>query len=134
MALNPHVSTALRNSMLDAVSSQFNSGYLRIYAGTQPANANTAMSGETLLAELIFNATGFAAASGGQMVANAITADSSANNTGTASFYRCFASDGTTALIDGSVGTSTADMVINTTSIVAGATISTNNFTIAIPA
>lgn len=134
MALNPHMALALRNTALDSIDSNFNSGKLRIYSGTQPATPDTALSGNTLLAELTFNATAFGAASGGVITANAITSDSSADATGTAAFFRCFASDGTTALLDGSVGTATTDMTINTVSIVSGATVSCSAFTITLSA
>lgn len=134
MALNPHMALALRNTALDSIDANFNSGKLRIYSGTQPATPDTALSGNTLLAELTFNATAFGSASGGVITANAITSDSSADATGTAAFFRCFASDGTTALLDGTVGTATTDMTINTVSIVSGATVSCSAFTITLSA
>ena len=63
------------------------------------------MSTQNILAELRFGATAFGASLAGVATANAITADSSANATGTATWFRVFKSDGTTALWDGSVGT-----------------------------
>ena len=99
MALNDHFSAAARNAALNAMFDLLNTGYLRIYSGTQPANVAAAITG-TLLAELTFGATAFAAASAGSKTANAITQDSSANATNTATHYRCFASDGTTAHAD----------------------------------
>ena len=92
-----------------------NTGWLRIYDGTQPANADTAVSTQNILAELRFGATAFGASVAGVATANAITADSSANATGTATWFRVFKSDGTTALWDGSVGTAAANhMDLNT--------------------
>lgn len=126
-------SLAQRNAMLDAIRASYNSGLIRIYSGTRPTDANTALSGNTLLAELTFGATAFPAASGGVLTANAITSDSSADATGTASFARLFQSDGTTALADVSVGTSGTEMIINTVSIVSGATVSCSSFTITNP-
>jgi hypothetical protein len=60
-----------------------------------------------------------AAASNGVLTLNAMTQDSSANNAGTASWFRFFASGGT-AVVDGDVGISGADLNLNTLSIVAG--------------
>jgi hypothetical protein len=40
-----------RDTELNALAPMYNSGYLRIYTGAQPANPETAASG-TLLAEL----------------------------------------------------------------------------------
>src|SRR5678816_2524319 len=102
------VAVAQRNRMLDALSVRCDNGYLRIYDGTRPANADAALSSNTLLAELRMNADAFPAASGGVLTANAITKDSSANAGGTPSFGRIFESDGTTVVEDVSVGTSGA--------------------------
>ncbi len=113
----------------DAVCALLNNGYLRIYDGTQAATADTAVGAQTLLAELRFNATAFGAASNGVATANAITQDSSANATGTASWFRALKSDGTTAVFDGSVGTSGCDLNLNTVSIVSGAAVAVSSFT-----
>lgn len=130
MAKNATWSVAARNAKLDAIRASFNTGYLRIYDGTQPAGPDTAVSTQVLLAELRFNATAFPAASGGVLTANAITSDSSANATGTASWFRCLQSDGTTALHDGTVGTASANAIVATTSIVTGAVVDCSAFTI----
>lgn len=129
MATNPKRSNAAVNAAADAVGDLLDNGYLRIYDGTQPATADTAVSTQTLLAELRFNATAFPAASAGVATANSFTADSSANATGTASWFRALKSDGTTVVFDGSVGTSSADLVLNSTAISSGAQVSVTAFT-----
>lgn len=121
---------AQRNSALDNILANLNNGYLRIYSGPRPATPDTALSGNTLLAELRFGTPAFPASSGGSATANAITQDSAADATGTAAFYRAFKADGTTAVIDGTVGTSGADMIINTTSIVANGIVSCSSFVV----
>lgn len=133
MALNTQLSNTGRNAALDALTALFNSGKLRIYDGSQPANANTALSGQTLLAELTFNATAFGAAASGVATANAITSDSSADATGTASWFRCVKSDGTTVLMDGTVGTSGANANFNSTAIQSGATVAITAMTLTVP-
>jgi two-component sensor histidine kinase len=133
MALNPKLSTARRNAMLDNCLANANSGILRIYDGTQPADADTAVSTQNILAELTMNATAFAAASGGSASANAISNDSSANNTGTATWFRLFKSDGTTAIMDGSAGTGTVNLVLNSAAISSGAIVSVTSFTVTFP-
>lgn len=127
MAKNTQISDTMINAEATAAAALFNSGYLRIYTGTQPANANTALSGNTLLATLRFNATAFTNANG-VLTANAITSDTNAAATGTAAFFRAFESDGTTVLMDGSVGTSGANMNIAATTINAGQTVSCSSF------
>jgi len=117
------ISTASKNLGLNAQFDVLNSGFLRIYSGTRPATPDTALSGNTLLAELTFGATAFAAATGGTKTANAIGSDTSADATGTATFFRAFKTDGTTAVVDGTVGTSGTDAIINSTSIVAATTV-----------
>lgn len=128
MPNNLKLSNNVVNPQADALSDLADNGYLRIYDGTQPATADTAITTQTLLAELRFNATAAPAASNGVLTFNAITQDSSANNTGTASWFRALASDGSTVLFDGAVGTSGSDMNIATTSIVAGAIVGVSSF------
>lgn len=134
MANNPHIAVARRNEALDAFLNNANSGKLRIYSGTQPANADTALSGNTLLAELTMNATAFGASASGVATANAITQDSAADATGTAAFFRLLESDGTTVVMDGSVGTTGADLNINSVAIQSGAAVSVTAFTVTFPA
>lgn len=124
MALNPKRANATVNTALDTQTALLNNGYLRIYDGTQAATADTAIGAQVLLAELRWNATAFGASVAGVATANAITADASANATGTATWFRALKSDGTTVVYDGSVGLSSADCIINTTAIVLAATVS----------
>lgn len=120
--------TGLRNARLDAITTfAGNSGKLRIYSGTQPATGGTAT---TLLAELTANATFAPAASGSVLTLNAIAQDASADATGTATWFRLLKSDGTTIVMDGTVGTSGADLNLNTTSIVVGGPVAVTSFTI----
>lgn len=120
--------TNCRNARLDAITTFIgNSGKLRIYDGTRPATGGTAT---TLLAELTFNATFAPAASGGVLTLNAITADASADATGTATWFRWLKSDGTTIVLDGNVGTSGSDLNLNTTSIVTAANVSVSSWTL----
>lgn len=122
-------STALINARLDAITTAVgNGGLLRIYSGTRPANPAAAITG-TLLAELTCG-TPFAGAASGVLTPNSVTQDSSANATGTATHFRVFQSDGTTAVIDGDVSTSASDLNLTTTSIVSGQPVSITSWTI----
>jgi hypothetical protein len=125
----PKLSNAAASAAADAVVDLLDNGYIRIYDGSKPATADTAVGAQTLLAELRWNATAFGAASNGVATANAITADSSANATGTASWFRALGSDGTTVYFDGDVGTSGADLNLNSTSIVSGVNVAISSFT-----
>lgn len=104
------------------------SAKLRIYSGTRPANVAAALTG-TLLAELICNATAFGTVSSGVLTAGAITSTTGAA-TGTATHFRLFKSDGTTACVDGDVATSGADLNLTNTSIASGQSVAVSSFAI----
>jgi len=129
MPLNTQLANATVNGQADNLSARLNNGYLRIYDGTQAATADTALGAQVLLAELRFSATAAPAASNGLITFNALTADSSANAAGTASWYRALGSDGTTVVMDGSVGTATSNLILNSVSITLGANVSVSAFT-----
>jgi hypothetical protein len=133
MANNLKTSIVSRNAELNALAALANSGYIRIYDGSQPSTPETAVSTQTLLAELRFGATAFGGASGGIITANSITDDSDINATGTASWFRVLESDGTTVLWDGSVGTSSADMILATVSLVQHAILQITSLTYTLP-
>src|SRR6185369_1740104 len=99
----------------------------------QPATADTAVTTQVLLAELRFNATSAPGAIAGVLTFNAFTPDSSANATGTATWFRALESDGTTPVMDGSVGTGTNDLVINSAAISAGAAVSVTSHSHTVP-
>lgn len=141
MALNPFFTDLAANAMCNALAALANGGKLKIYDGTQPADANTAITTQNLLATLTLNATAFGAAAGSGTApnrvsvatANAVTSDPSAIGTGTATWFRQYESDGSTALWDGSVGTSGADLNLSATGIVTTATVAVQSFTLTVP-
>lgn len=133
MANNLKTSIVARNVELNALGPLANSGLLRIYSGSQPASPETAIGAQTLLAELELNATAFGAAANGVITANAITDDDDADASGTAAWYRLVKSDGVTVLWDGSVGTSNADLVLNSVAIQQHARVSVTSFTYTLP-
>jgi hypothetical protein len=110
------VAVARRNEMGNAATDNLNSGKIRFYSGTRPANADTALSGNTLLAECTFGATAFGTMSAGVATANTITQDASADASGIPTFARLLESDGTTVWADVSVGKTggAEELLINT--------------------
>ena len=129
MANNLKLSNATVNGQADLASDYLDNGFLRIYDGTQPTNADTAIGAQVMLAELRFNATASGAAVAGVITLNAITEDSSANATGTATWFRALRADGTTVVFDGSVGLTSADMILNAVALIAGAAVQITSFT-----
>lgn len=129
MATNAKRANATAVAAVTAMGILLNNGYLRIYDGTQAATADTAIGAQVMLAELRFSATAFASYTNGVATANAITSATAAA-TGTATWFRALASNGTTVVYDGNVSTSGADLNLNTTSIVSGATVSVSALTL----
>lgn len=122
--------TTLRNTRLDAITTAIaaggGAGKIRIYDGTRPATGGSAT---TLLAELTCSAPAAGAASAGVLTFSAITADSSADASGTATWARIVTS-ANNAVLDCSVGTSGTDIVLNSTTITAGQQVSITSATI----
>lgn len=129
MALGMNVT--LRNNMLDEITARAGgSAILRIYSGSQPATGGTET---TILAQLTCNATFAPAASSGVLTLNSIASDTSANATGTATWFRIYQSDATTHVFDGTVSTvaaGTGDLQLDDTSIVLGGTVAISSATI----
>ena len=118
------------------------SGEIKIYSGTAPATADAAVTG-TLLAAINNGGAGtlFAEPSSNAIaIAGGETWSIAAVATGTASYFRYVikaTDDGllstTQVRIQGTVGTSGADMIIGNTAIVSGATQTIDTFTLTAP-
>ena len=140
MAADFVITNAVAKAMLDAFTTANDAGtaaVINIYSGTAPTDADAALSGNTLLAQLTMSGTSFPAAAdlapGARITANAITSDSSADATGTATFFRTLTQNAGTVTSQGTVGTASADLILNTTSITAGSTVSITSMTITLP-
>lgn len=131
------VPDAVRNAMVDAVVDRLDAGSgagtVKIYTGSQPADADDAPSG-TLLCTLTLGDPAFGSAASGVATANAVAAVAAAA-TGTAGWFRAADSDGNKVL-DGSV-TATGgggDMTLNTVSVVSGVDVQITSWTVTQPA
>jgi hypothetical protein len=124
------LSTAVRNARLDTIESTTGaSAVLRIRTGAQPANCAAARTG-TVLATLSLPSDWMAAASGGTKSLSGTWQDASADATGTAAHFEVMDSTVTTCHIQGSVGTSGTDMIVDSTSFTAGQQFTVNSFTL----
>lgn len=125
-------STTVRNAVLDAIETAVGtSAVLKIRSGSVPANVGTADSG-TVLATLNLPSDWLAGASGGSKALTGTWEDASADATGTAGHFRIYASDGTTAHIQGTV-TATGgggDLTLDNTSIASGQQVTVTSFSI----
>lgn len=133
MANNAKFSNEAVNAAMDAMGALANSGKLRIYSGSQPATADDGIGAATLLAELTLAASAFGASSGGVITAAAITGDTTADATGTAAWFRIWKSNGSSPLMDGTVGTSGCDLNMNSVAISAGAAVNVSSLTVTLP-
>jgi len=125
----------LRQLLADAIGDDLNSAVIRIYDGTPPADVDSALGANTLLAECTFGVDAFPAStddgSEASIVANAITADSSADASGTASFARVLNGAGTVTKkqLTVTVTSGGGDLELSTLSITAGGTVSISSYT-----
>lgn len=126
------LSTTVRNSRLDAIETAIGvSAVLKIRTGAQPANVATADSG-TVLATLNLPSDYLAAAASGAKAKSGTWEDLSADASGTAAHFRIYASDGTTAHLQGSI-TATGgggDMTLDNVVLATGQAFTVTSFTL----
>jgi len=118
------LSTTVANAVLTAINDQINggsgAGTIKIYTGTKPAGPATAITTQVLLGTLTCSDPA-GSVSAAALTFSAITQDSSADATGTATWARIADSTGT-AVIDIDITTTGGGGFgqMNTTSIVIG--------------
>lgn len=126
------LSAAVRNARLDAIETAVGvSAVLKIRTGAPPANVAAADSG-TVLATVTLPSDWMAAAAAGAKAKLGTWQDASADAAGTAAHFRIYASDGTTAHLQGTV-TATGgggDMELDNTNLAAGQSFTVNTFTL----
>jgi len=148
MAVDTNISMASAKAALDAVVDRLDTGTaanarLRIYDGSQPGRPDDAVGTQTLLAEIDLGTAAVfgAAATGTGTLANTATATASAilpktctaaTASGTAAWFRAVNKDAT-AIIDGSVGTSDADLILDNVSIASGQEVKLNSWKVKLP-
>jgi hypothetical protein len=126
------LSVAVRNARLDAIETTIGTAaVLKIRTGAAPGTVATADSG-TVLASLTLPSDWMAAASSGSKAKSGTWEDTSADDDGTAAHFRLYASDGTTAHLQGTV-TATGgggDMTVDNTSFNSGQSFTITGFTL----
>lgn len=132
MKISNLMRSAMCDALVDAVDAGASAGTLAIRTGAAPTETTDADSG-TLLATLTFSDPAFGAASAGVATASSITSDTNVDASGTAAHFRIKDSDGTVKM-QGSVGTSGADINFNTVTFVAGGTAAISSLTVTQPA
>jgi hypothetical protein len=126
-------SVAVRNGMLDSIETTAGtSAKLAIFTGSPPANCGTANSG-TLLILYSLASDWASAASTGAKALSSLPLTGAATGTGTAGYFRLYASDGTTCHMQGTAGESATDMILDNSDINATQTVNVTAFTITAP-
>jgi hypothetical protein len=145
MATAPACSQVAAVAALNSITALLNvlnahGGHIKIFTGAIPNSTEDADTGTLLSAGMVLS-NAFAAATttsspyGATATANSVASDTNAAGTGTAGYFRAYSYDGTTytCVIQGSCGTSAADMILNTTSIVAAATVQCTSWVVNLP-
>ena len=128
---------AVKNSALDTIKTAIDAGAgagtIKVYTGTQPTTAADAIVAQVLLGTLTFSDPCGTSASG-TLTMSAITQDSSADATGTATWARIADSTGATVCdVDVTATGGGGTLQFNTTSFVIGGPILISAFTITVP-
>ena len=139
MALNTNVSKTPAIAALDAIVDSLDTGTgtatVDICSGAQPASPDTGTP--TVLCTIDLTTPVFAGATTGTGIYisaadNMATVTGTAAATGTATYFRAKNKSGV-AKIDGSVGTATADMIIDNAAISSGQAVKLTSWTIKSP-
>jgi len=129
------LSVATRNALLDSIETTIGaSAVLKLRTGAPPATVATADSG-TVVATMTLPSDWMAAASSGTKAKSGTWEDTSADNAGTVAHFRIYASDGTTAHMQGTV-TATGgggDLTLDNSTLTAAQAVSINTFVLTAP-
>ena len=130
------IASSTKDLMLDCIETDIGaSAVLKIRSGSPPATIATADSGD-VLAEIALPSDWMAAADGGvkAKIGSWTTDEYGADATGDAGHFRIYKSDGTTQMLQGSVGCTngTEDMLLAqaTVGIVEGQAVTVSTFTL----
>jgi len=125
--------TSIRDAQNEAMETDVGSApIMRVYSGTPPANVAAALSGNTLLAQGTLPSDWMAASSGGVKAKAGtwtLTGQSGAGSGTAGTFFRIFASDGTTAKIQGTFGVG-QEAVPDNNNIANGQTVTVATFSV----
>jgi hypothetical protein len=128
-------SATVRNAVLDAVETAIGTAAIvRIFTGSAPSAVGDAATG-TELVEYSLASDWMSAASSGAKTLASLPIAGTATATGTAGYYRVYASNGTTCHEQGTVTASGGggDMTISNTSITNGQTVNITGWTLTAP-
>lgn len=121
-----------RNAAADGLAVIMNTGLIEIYTGDQPSSIDDSPAG-IKLGTCVFSPVAFNAASNGTIVANQITSDSSADDSGPAGYFRVRDASNSYTIADGTCGQGSGDLSFDNNIIVSGGIIDITGFSITVP-
>ena len=137
MANNPQKSYEVCNAEANAAGHLMDGGYLRYFDGAVPVTANASLGSAVLMAELVFSGTAFQDATNGAATANALSPATNAKATGDPTFFRTYKADGTSVVLQGTIGQSGCDINIPKNGsdpvITIGVNVACDSFVYAVP-
>lgn len=116
------------NVEADAFGSLMDSGFIDICDGKQPPNADTRMTTQKVGVSLRFSNPAFAAARDGTIRANSIMADTVGVSLSEATWARIYRQDHKTVVMDVSVGTKDAVIVLPSVNLPKGVVVTCSSF------
>ena len=122
-----------RNAAVKAVGRIANGGVVVIYGGERPAHPEQPATVQPLLVELDVGEHAFDEVKAGEIATGDVTARSPVKRDGRATWFRLYAADGNTALLDGSVGATGADMNLRMTDLLEGSLVQISRFSYRLP-
>lgn len=129
------LTNTIASLLADAIDTDTNAGgagKIILYGGSEPATADTAPSA-TVLATFTLSNPAFGAASNGVITLSGTPLTVAASATGTATHFRLTRNNGTTVILQGTVGTSGQQLNLNTTSITSGVNVTITSGTVTVP-
>lgn len=146
MAAAPSCSQVAAEAALNAITALLNEtsatlSIIKVFSGSLPNSIEDAdpsgllSSGMTLSATAFGSATSSSSPYGATATANSVASDTDIATSGTAASFRAYHWSGSAwvPVIQGTCGTSAADMILNTTTLVAGATLECTSWVINLP-
>lgn len=118
------------NGVVDTIDQGAGAGTVKIYTGSQPGAVGGTYG--TLLGTLIFSDPAFGNSTTGVATASAVTSDTSADNSGTATTFALLDSDAN-VLADGTCGLGSGDLSFDNNVIVAGGVIAISSMQVTTP-
>jgi hypothetical protein len=133
MAKSTRLTNLAVNTEADAFARLMDGGFIDIYDGAQPESGDTPVSKQVLAVTLGLGSPAFMPALDGILIANPITSGVAKASVNPATWARVYRADHKTVVMDLSVGTRDANIILKTANIPEGVKIECSSFQHLIP-